>query len=77
MMTARSIVTRIERLEARRRSGDKMLLIWRKPGQDTDAAVAESRRRDCSDPVIWFCARSGTGLASYRLLGGYGAPNTI
>jgi hypothetical protein len=43
-MTARNIVTRIERLEARRRSDDEMLLIWRKPGQDTDAAVAEFKK---------------------------------
>ena len=43
-MTSRNIVTRIEKLEARRRSDDKMLLIWRKPGQDTDAAVAEFKK---------------------------------
>jgi hypothetical protein len=43
-MTARNIVTRIERLEARRRGDDEMLLIWRKPGQDTDATVAEFKK---------------------------------
>jgi hypothetical protein len=32
-MTSRNIVARIEKLEARQRTDDEMLLIWRMPGQ--------------------------------------------
>ena len=34
-----SRVTRIEKLETRRRTDDDMLLIWRKPGQESEATA--------------------------------------
>jgi len=43
-MTARSITTRIEKLEARRRNDDEMLMLWRKPGADIDAAVLSANK---------------------------------
>jgi hypothetical protein len=43
-MTARSITTRIEKLEARRRNDDEMLMLWRKPGSGIDAAVLSANK---------------------------------
>ncbi len=43
-MTARSITTRIEKLEARRRNDDEMLMLWRKPGTEIDAAVLSANK---------------------------------
>ncbi|WP_157043492.1 hypothetical protein [Nitrobacter hamburgensis] len=43
-MTARSITTRIEKLEARRRNDDEMLMLWRKPGSDIGAAVLSANK---------------------------------
>ncbi|EAQ36932.1 hypothetical protein NB311A_07278 [Nitrobacter sp. Nb-311A] len=43
-MTTRSITTRIEKLEARRRNDDEMLMLWRKPGADIDAAVSSANK---------------------------------
>jgi hypothetical protein len=43
-MTARSITTRIEKLEARRRNDDEMLMLWRKPGSDIEAAVLSANK---------------------------------
>jgi hypothetical protein len=34
-----SRITRIEKLETRRRMDDDMLLIWRKPGQESEATA--------------------------------------
>lgn len=43
-MTVRSITTRIEKLEARRRNDDEMLMLWRKPGSDIDVAVLSANK---------------------------------
>jgi hypothetical protein len=42
-MTARHIVTRIEKLEISRRSGDEMLLLWREPDQKVDTVVLTAK----------------------------------
>ena len=39
-MTARHIVTRIEKLESRHHRDDEVLLLWRKAGVGLEAAVA-------------------------------------
>ena len=36
--------TRIEKLVARRRGDNEMLMLWRKPGQDIDATVLAANR---------------------------------
>jgi hypothetical protein len=43
-MTARSITNRIEKLEARRRTDDEMLMLWRKPGADIEDAVLSANK---------------------------------
>lgn len=43
-MTARHIVTRIEKLESRHRNGDETLLLWRKPGQEVATALIEASK---------------------------------
>ena len=50
-MTSRNIVTRIEKLEARRRSDDKMLLLWRMPDENTDVAVLAAKRAGEATPT--------------------------
>jgi hypothetical protein len=35
--------TRIEKLESRRRDNDEMLMLWRKPDQDINAAVLPAK----------------------------------
>lgn len=49
-MTSRNIVTRIEKLEARRRSDDEMLLLWRMPDDNTDVAVLAAKRAGLFGP---------------------------
>lgn len=44
MSNSRNIITRIEKLEARRRNDDEMLLIWRMPEEDADAAVLSANK---------------------------------
>ena len=39
-----SRVTRIEKLETRRRDDNEMLMLWRKPGQDIDATALAANR---------------------------------
>jgi hypothetical protein len=43
-MTVRNIFSRVEKLEARQRTADEMLLIWRKPDVDTDATVLAANK---------------------------------
>jgi hypothetical protein len=55
-MTSRNIIPRIEKLEARRRRPDELLLIWRRPGAAISKAVADARFA-AGDRVIcaeWF-----------------------
>jgi hypothetical protein len=55
-MTIRSISHRVEKLEARRRRPDELLLIWRRPGAPVSEAVADARFA-AGDRVIcaeWF-----------------------
>ena len=42
-MTVRNIFSRVEKLEARRRRPDDLLLIWRLPGAPVSEAVADAR----------------------------------
>jgi hypothetical protein len=39
-----NIAARIEKLEARRRTGDEMLMLWRKPGTGIDAAMLSANK---------------------------------
>ncbi len=55
-MTARSLETRIAKLEASRRRPNEMLVVWRRPGGDVRAAVSEAKFAP-GDRVIcleWF-----------------------
>jgi hypothetical protein len=55
-MTVRNIFSRVEKLEARRRRPDELLLIWRLPGAPVSEAVADARFAT-GDRVIcaeWF-----------------------
>jgi hypothetical protein len=55
-MTLRNIFSRVEKLEARRRRPDELLLIWRIPGAPVSEAVADARFAT-GDRVIcaeWF-----------------------
>jgi hypothetical protein len=55
-MTVRNISNRVEKLEARRRRPDELLLIWRCPGAPVSEAVADARFAT-GDRVIcaeWF-----------------------
>ena len=55
-MTIRNISNRVEKLEARRRRPDELLLIWRCPGAPVSEAVADARFA-AGDRVIcaeWF-----------------------
>ena len=55
-MTIRNIFSRVEKLEARRRRPDELLLIWRLPGPPVSEAVADARFAT-GDRVIcveWF-----------------------
>ena len=55
-MTIRNISNRVEKLEARRRRPDELLLIWRRPGAPVSEAVADARFA-AGDRVIcaeWF-----------------------
>lgn len=55
-MTVRNIFSRVEKLEARRRRPDDLLLIWRLPGAPVSEAVADARFAS-GDRVIcaeWF-----------------------
>ena len=45
-----SRVTRIEKLESRRRGDNEMLMLWRKPGQDIDATVLAANRAGLYGP---------------------------
>jgi hypothetical protein len=59
-MISRNIITRVEKLEARRRSDDDMLLLWRMPDDNTDLAVNAAKRAglfDSGDLVLcaeWY-----------------------
>ena len=55
-MIARSLETRIVKLEASRRRPNEMLVVWRRPGGDVRAAVSEAKFAP-GDRVIcleWF-----------------------
>src|SRR6478752_2805830 len=41
-MIARSLETRIAKLEVSRRSPNEMLVVWRRPGGDVSAAASEA-----------------------------------
>jgi hypothetical protein len=43
-MTSRNIVARIEKLEARQRTDDEMLLVWRMPDDSTDDVVLAANK---------------------------------
>lgn len=43
-MTSRNIVARIEKLEARQRTDDEMLLVWRMPDEAADDAVLAANK---------------------------------
>ena len=55
-MTARSLETRIVKLEASRRRPDELLVVWRRPGGDVKAAVSEAKfvRGDRVICMEWF-----------------------
>ena len=63
-MTVRNIFSRVEKLEARQRTADEMLLIWRKPDVDTDATVLAANKAGLfgsGDLVLcaeWFSAEA-------------------
>jgi hypothetical protein len=63
-MTVRNIFSRVEKLEARQRTADEMLLIWRKPDVDTDATVLVANKAGLfgsGDLVLcaeWFSAKT-------------------
>ena len=55
-MIARSLETRIVKLEASRRRPNELLVVWRRPGGDVKAAVSEAKFAP-GDRVIcleWF-----------------------
>jgi hypothetical protein len=41
---SRGLITRIQKLEARRHNNDEMLLVWRKLGSDNDSAVLAAKK---------------------------------
>ena len=55
-MIARSLETRVAKLEASRRRPNELLVVWRRPGGDVKAAVSEAKFAP-GDRVIcleWF-----------------------
>jgi hypothetical protein len=67
-ITARNIITRIEKLETSRRRPDEILLVWRKPNSDVAAAVATAKFA-VGDRVIgaeWFGERPLPAPKWYR-----------
>jgi len=53
--------TRIEKLESRRRDDNEMLMLWRKPGQDTDAVVLGADRLYGSGDLVVSAEWYGEG----------------
>lgn len=62
-MTSRNIVTRIEKLEARQRTDDEMLLVWRKPDEAADDAVLAANKAGLfgSSDLVLCAAWYGAG----------------
>jgi hypothetical protein len=49
--------TRIEKLESRRRDNDEMLMLWRKPGQESEAVVLAAKSAGLFGPAdLVVCA---------------------
>ena len=55
-MTARSLETRIVKLEASRRRPNEMLVVWRRPGGDVRAAASEAKFAPGDRVIVleWF-----------------------
>jgi hypothetical protein len=82
-MTSRNIVARIEKLEARQRTDDEMLLLWRMPDDNTGLAVLAANRAGlfgsgdlvlCADwygegkqPAARWCRRFPADLSDVEL----------